>query len=301
MNWLFIAVSFSVVFVAVFSFFCCRGLFLLQGNVPRRLFYITCSRPAPWSFFIIMKCFCRTCEALYTTVRTAAQAAGFSRSGRIDLLLAQKYELLQSNSCLLGCERVMETRAKFHFSWVFTSSATLSSLRNWANNDRYRLRPSTSVKICWSSSRLQPLQNYNLIKFALIRQSALSHDRNLWNFRGAPDETTCFAVFFSVSKCLNFIFAWNCFNVCANKLSLSFSATNYTMFSEGSGHETSWAWCGQLLRFIFLLNIVWVFVFRLWNDNWNLQINSLQITTAAINDVKNDAERFSWGGRNAYA
>jgi len=29
--------------------------------------------------------------------------------------LAQKYELLQSNSRLLGCERVMETREEFHF------------------------------------------------------------------------------------------------------------------------------------------------------------------------------------------
>jgi len=29
--------------------------------------------------------------------------------------LAQKYELLQSNSRLRGCERVMETRAEFHF------------------------------------------------------------------------------------------------------------------------------------------------------------------------------------------
>jgi len=53
--------------------------------------------------------------------------ARFCRSGRIDFLLAQKYELLQSNSCLLGCERVMETRAEFHFSWVYTFSATLSS------------------------------------------------------------------------------------------------------------------------------------------------------------------------------
>ena len=139
----------------------------------------------------------------------APQAAGFCRSGRIDLLLAQKYELLQSNSPLLGCERVMETRAEFHFSWVYTSSATLSSLRNWANNDRYRLRPSTPAQLCWFSSRLQLLQNYNLIKFALIRTSTLNHDRNLWNFRGAPDETTCFAVFFSVSQRLNFIFAWN--------------------------------------------------------------------------------------------
>jgi len=44
--------------------------------------------------------------------------------------MEQKYELLQSNSRLFGCERVMETRAEFHFSWVYTFSATLSSLRN---------------------------------------------------------------------------------------------------------------------------------------------------------------------------
>ena len=162
---------FSLFFAAAVSFFC-------RENVPRRLFYITCSRPAPWSFFTIMKCFCTTCEALYTTVHMAPQATGFCRSGRNDFLLAQKYKLLQSNSRLLGCERVMETWAEFHFSWVYTFSATLSSLRNWAN-DRYRLRLSTPAQLCWSSSRLQPLQNYNLIKFALIWPSTLNHDRNL--------------------------------------------------------------------------------------------------------------------------
>ena len=196
MNWLFIAISFSVVFVVVFSFFAAAVSFFCRENAPRRFFYITCSRPAPSSFFTIMNCFCTTCEALYTTVRMASQAAGFCRSGRTDFLLAQKHELLQRNSRLLGCERVMETRAEFRFSWVYTFSATLSSLRNWANNDRYRLRPSTPAQLCWSSSRLQLLQNYNLIKFALIRPSTLNHDRNLWNFRGAPDETTCFAGFF---------------------------------------------------------------------------------------------------------
>ena len=78
MNWLFIAVSFSVVFVAVFSFCAAAFSFFCRENAPRRLFYITCSRPAPWSFFTIMKCVCTTCEALYTTVRMAPQAAGFS-------------------------------------------------------------------------------------------------------------------------------------------------------------------------------------------------------------------------------
>ena len=74
MNWLFIAVSFSVVFVAVFSFFAAAVSFFCRENGPRRSIYITCSRLAPWSFFTIMKCFCTTCEALYSTVRMAPQA-----------------------------------------------------------------------------------------------------------------------------------------------------------------------------------------------------------------------------------
>jgi len=81
------------------------------------------------------------------------------------------------------------------FQLVYTFSAALSSLRNWANNDRYRLRPSTPAQLCWSSSRLQLLQNYNLINFAIIRPSTLNHDRNLWNSRGTPDETTCLTGF----------------------------------------------------------------------------------------------------------
>ena len=57
-------------------------------------------------------------RSLYTTVRVAPQAAGFCRSWRFDFL-AQNSELLQSNNCLLGCERVMETRVEFHCSWVY--------------------------------------------------------------------------------------------------------------------------------------------------------------------------------------
>ena len=143
MNWLFIAVS--------CSFFC-------GENVPKRFFYIICSRPAPLEdFCTIMIWFCTTCEALYTMVHMT-QAAGFCRSWGIDLFLAPKCELLQSNSYLLGCKKVMETRAKFHFSWIYTFFAMLSSLRNWANHDRYWLRPSTPTQLCWSSSRLQSLQ-----------------------------------------------------------------------------------------------------------------------------------------------
>ena len=201
MNWLFIAVSFFVV-VVVFLFAAAVSLFFFTGTIHREG-----SSPSYAAgrclggFLHHHEILLDNLWSLYTTVRMAPQAAGFCRSWRFDFL-AQNYELLHSNNCLLGCERVMETRAEFHFSWVYTFSATLSSLRNWANNDRYRLRPSTPAQLCWSFSRLQPLQNYNLIKFALIRPSTFNHDRNLWNFRGAPDETTCFAGLFRYPNAL---------------------------------------------------------------------------------------------------
>jgi len=69
-------------------------------------------------------------------------------------------------------------------------------------------------------SRLQPLQNYNLIKFAIIRPSTLNHDRNLWNCRVAPDETTYLTGFFRCPSALALIWT-KLFNVCVNKLSLS--------------------------------------------------------------------------------
>ena len=133
MKWLFIAVSFFV--VVDFLFAAAVSLFLLQGRIHREG-----SSPShaadrhPGGFFHHHEMLLDNLWSLYTTVRMAPQAAGFCRSWRFDFL-AQNYEPLQSNNCLLGCERVMETRAEFHFNWVYTFSATLSSLRNWANND----------------------------------------------------------------------------------------------------------------------------------------------------------------------
>ena len=219
MNWLFIAVSLFV--VVFFSFLLPWSLsFFYRDDPPRRFFssYAAGRRLGGflhhhemlldnlWSF-------------VHNSVRVAPQAAGFCKSWRFDFL-AQNYKLLQSNNCLLGCERVMETRAEFHFSLVYTFSAMLSSLQNWANHDRYQLRPSTPVQLCWSSSRLQPFQNNNLIKFAIIQPSTLNHDRNLWNCRGSPDETTCLTVFFQCSSALALI-CMKLFNVCTNKHFLS--------------------------------------------------------------------------------
>jgi len=64
-------------------------------------------------FFAIMKRFWTTCNALYTTVRVAPHADGFCRSWRFDFFLAQNYELLQSNNCLLGCERLWKPGQSF--------------------------------------------------------------------------------------------------------------------------------------------------------------------------------------------
>ena len=191
---------FLLLLLLFFFFIATVSLFLLQGRSTKKVLLHHISYAAGRRFGGFLhhhEMLLDNLWSLYTTVGVAPQAAGFCRSWRFDFL-AQNYKLLQSNNCLLGCERVMETWAEFHFSWVYTFFAMLSSLRNWANHDRYRLRPCTPAQLCWSSSRLQPLQNNNLIKFAIIRPSTLNHDRNLWNCQGVPDETTCLTVFVGV-------------------------------------------------------------------------------------------------------
>ena len=130
MSWLFIAVSFSCC-CCCFSF-CCRGLFVSftvtihwKGSSPS---YAAGRRLG--GFLHHHEMLQDNLWSLHTTVRGAPQAAGFCRSWRFDFL-AQNYELLQSNNFLLGCERVMETRAEFHFSWVYTFSAMLSVVNVW--------------------------------------------------------------------------------------------------------------------------------------------------------------------------
>jgi len=114
---------------------------------------------------------------LYTTVRMAPQATGFCRSGRIDLLLAQKYELLQSNSRLLGCERIMETRASF-----ILAGFTLSLPRS-APCGTEQTTIDTGYEPALPSNCVDHPADCNLFKtttlFALIRPSTLNHDRNL--------------------------------------------------------------------------------------------------------------------------
>ena len=100
--------------------FCCRGLFVSftgtihwEGSSPS---YAAGRRALEESHHHEM--LLDNLWTLYTTVRVVPQPAGFCRSWRLDFL-AQNYDLLQSNNCLLGCERVMETRVEFHCSWVY--------------------------------------------------------------------------------------------------------------------------------------------------------------------------------------
>ena len=59
---------------------------------------------------------------------------------------------------LARCERVMTTRAEFHFSWVYTFSATRRSLRIWATHPPRETGcdPAPPARLCWSSSSSFP-------------------------------------------------------------------------------------------------------------------------------------------------
>ena len=59
---------------------------------------------------------------------------------------------------LARCERVMTTRAEFHFSWVYAFSATPRSLRIWATHPPRETGcdPAPPAQLCWSSSSSFP-------------------------------------------------------------------------------------------------------------------------------------------------
>ena len=90
----------------------------------------------------------------------------------------------------------METRAKFHLSWVYTFSAMLSSLRNWANHDRYPLRDPAFLRNCVNhQADCNHFQNDNHINLGIIRPSTFNRDRKLRNWLEVFDETTWLAGF----------------------------------------------------------------------------------------------------------
>jgi len=67
--------------VVAFFFAAAVSLFLSQGKSAEKvLLHHMQQAVALEDFFTIMTCFWTTCEALYTTVRVAPQAAGFCRS-----------------------------------------------------------------------------------------------------------------------------------------------------------------------------------------------------------------------------
>ena len=85
---------------SLFSFFAPHSLFVLQGKCAKKILLCHVWQAGSFGGFLHYdKWFCTTFEALYTIVPMIPQAAGLCGSWRIDLL-APKYEVLQSNSCL---------------------------------------------------------------------------------------------------------------------------------------------------------------------------------------------------------
>ena len=72
---------------------------------------------------------------------------------------------LQTFVELARCERVMTTRAEFHFSWVYTFSATPRSLRIWAPVPPRETGcdPALPAQLCWSSGSSFPHRLYDSI------------------------------------------------------------------------------------------------------------------------------------------
>jgi len=107
------------------------------------------------------------------------QETGLCGSWRTDFFLAPKYEVLQSNSCLLGCDTVMETRADFILAG-FTLSLSCSAPCGTASHDRYRdCEPALLRNYADHPADCNVFKKYNPIKFPQIRPLIFNHNKNL--------------------------------------------------------------------------------------------------------------------------
>ena len=107
------------------------------------------------------------------------------------------------------CERVMTTRAEFHFSWVYTFSAMLSFLRIWASDSPRETGcdPALPAQLCRSSSSSFPQAiRFDVICLAvhLIPQSR-GNDSITFRFFRCPGVFSIAVVSFSSLKFLIFV------------------------------------------------------------------------------------------------
>jgi len=118
----------------------------------------------------------------------------FTEGWKLAFSLHQNTNCYRANNCLRGCKR--ETRAEFHFSWVYTLSAMLSSLRNWANHDGHWLRLRITAQLCSSSSRPRPLSKSHP-KSPIVRPLTLAMIENSETIKWCPTRQPVY----SFSRC----------------------------------------------------------------------------------------------------
>ena len=171
MTWLFIAVSFFVV-VVVFLFAAAVSLFLLQGlSTEKVLLHHMQQAGALEDFFTIMKCFWTTCEACTQQCAWLLKRLIFAEVG--DLTSWHK-----TMNCYRATIVCLDAKGLWKPGQSFTLAGFTLSLpcsapcgTEQTTIDTGCDPPSTPKQLCWSSSRLQSLQNNNLIKFVKIQPS----------------------------------------------------------------------------------------------------------------------------------
>jgi len=150
--WIDCLLLFHFLFLLLFLFFLRRSLcFFYRDDPPRRFISIMCSRPGP----------CRISSPSWNAFGQLVKLVHNTVRGSSSGWLLQKLEIwLHGKNLWTATEQQFSAWMRKGYenpgriSWVYTFSATLSSLRNWAKHDRYWLRPSTSAQLWWSFSRL---------------------------------------------------------------------------------------------------------------------------------------------------
>jgi len=193
------------------SFFAAAVSFFYTENPPRRFFSIICSRLVPWRISSpswnasaqLVKLCTPQCAWLPQCV-WFLKRLDFAEVGELTPSWNKNTNCYRAIVVCLGAKGLWKSGQSFILAG-FTLSLPCSAPCGTEQATIDIGCESALLRNCIDRpAECNLFTKYSLIKFAIIRPSTLNHDRNLWNCRGAPDETTCLTIFFSASQRLNF-------------------------------------------------------------------------------------------------
>jgi len=190
------------IFCCCFSFLLPRSIcFFYRDDPPRMFFSIICSRPAPWRISS------PSWNASGQLVKLCTQQCAWLLKRLVFAEVGDLTSWHKTKNCYRATIVCLDAKGLWKLGQSFILAGFTLSLPCSAPCGTEQIMIDTGCDPALPRNFVDhpaDCNPNNLIKFAIIRPSTLNHDRNLWNCRGSPNETTSLTVFVSVSQRLSF-------------------------------------------------------------------------------------------------